>query len=199
MIDEKMNINQRIDEFNKMNKPFYIVAHNNGDYSLCFPIALMPYRYTDLGQYAFNKYAESIGEPAVIKNMYTHGNGYEWEAVFKKFFKDDPRIANIKFDCESGGFFCYAKDLDLIDELGKRFREICNNEEVFTELVCSALAEYSISNDEKERLDDEYNEIFINALKNELLKRGLTLEDEMIEPEVMPNTNEENNCGQKMK
>lgn len=42
-------------------------------------------------------------------------------------------------------------------------------------------------------------EVFINALKNELLKRGITLEDEMIEPEEMPNTNEENNCGQKMK
>lgn len=49
-------------------------------------------------------------------------------------------------------FFCYSKDLDLIDELGKRFREICNKEEVFTELVCSALTEYAMSNHEKERI-----------------------------------------------
>lgn len=60
------------------------------------------------------------GEPAYSKNgLKTHGSGYEWEAAFREAFKDDPNIQRILFDCEAGGFFCYANDLTLLEDFRK--------------------------------------------------------------------------------
>lgn len=55
----------------------------------------------------------SIGESPYSDGFYTHGSGYEWEAAFRQAFEDDPNIDKITFDCESGGFFCWADSLDL--------------------------------------------------------------------------------------
>ncbi len=84
-------------------------------------------------QDAFDAYATEIGEPAYSRNgLKTHGNGYEWEAAFREAFKDDPNLSKILFDCEAGGFFCYADDLSLIEDFGSRFKEICEDTEAFT-------------------------------------------------------------------
>ena len=120
-----MDTKQRIDKFNRETPPFYIVAHDDGQFSLCLPLDLLSDDYYPYCQDAFDAYAVEIGEPAYSKNgLRTHGNGYEWEAAFRQAFRDDPNLKKILFDCEAGGFFCYADDLSLIEYFGSRFREI---------------------------------------------------------------------------
>ena len=132
----------KIEAFNKQNAPFYIVDHEDGEFSLCLPFSLTRGEYANFGQEAFNRYAASIGEDAVNeRGFYTHGDGYEWETVFKKAFEHDPHIGEISFDCEAGGFFCYGQDLDVVADLGHRFRELCMDDEAFAEVVYNALTE----------------------------------------------------------
>jgi len=58
-----MEIKQRIDQFNQENPPFYIVAHDDGEFSLCLPLDLLSDEYRLYGQDAFDAYATEIGEP----------------------------------------------------------------------------------------------------------------------------------------
>lgn len=147
-----MDIKQRIDRFNRENRPFYIVDHDSGEYSLCLALSFLEGEYKNFGQEAFNRYAVEIGDP-VMENgrWFTHGSGHEWKYVFEKAFEDDPNSGKIKYDCEAGGFFCYAESLALIEEFGSRFRAACMDGEKFTELVSTALKEAA----EKERLAAE--------------------------------------------
>ncbi len=135
-----MDIRQSIDKFNHENPPFYIVDHEDGEYSLCLPLDLLSDEYYPYCQDAFDAYAAEIGEPAYSKNgLKTHGSGYEWEAAFREAFKDDPNIGRILFDCEMGGFFCYANDLTLLEDFGSRFRDICEDTEGFTPIVSAGI------------------------------------------------------------
>ena len=136
-----MDISQQIKKFDAENKPFYMVDHGDGEYSLCLPLSSLKGEYNDFGQEAFNQYAIRAGEPITDGRFYTHGDGYEWEYVFAKAFEGEENLKKISFDCEAGGFFCYSRDFDVLAEYGRRFREICMNEQEFTELVCSALSE----------------------------------------------------------
>ena len=95
----------------------------------------------DFGQDAFNAYAKEIGDPITQNGLYTHGNGYEWEAVFRKAFEDDPALASISFDSEAGGFFCNGKDVDAMVSLGTRFRQLVLEPERFKTIVPPALRE----------------------------------------------------------
>ena len=130
-----MNIQERITFFNRSNAPLSIVAHDNGKFSLGLELN------GDYGQSAFNRFAEQIGDPVKQNGLYTHGSGYEWETVFRKAFEDDPRLSQIAFDCEAGGFFCYTNDLTLLMNFGQRFRILCEDQNRFSELVCTALRE----------------------------------------------------------
>lgn len=136
-----MEIEQRIEAFNKKNAPFYIVSHDNSKFSLCLPMCFLPDEYLHFGQKAFNRYSELIGEPICENGLFSHGNGFEWEYIFKKVFENDPHINQIEFDCEMDGFFCNANGLVLLEDFGSRFRNVCMNEKAFTELVCTALLE----------------------------------------------------------
>jgi len=133
-----MTVEQRIRNFDTANEPLYIVAHDDGAFSLCLPLTA---EYKDFCQGAFNRYAEQIGDPIIEEGLYTHGNGYEWELVFRKAFEKEPRIGEIEFDCEAGAFFCMSKDLSLLEEFGGRFRKLCQDTEGFARLVCTALTE----------------------------------------------------------
>ena len=44
-----MTVNEQINEFNKEISPFYIVAHDNGDYSLCLAFSFLEDEYADYG------------------------------------------------------------------------------------------------------------------------------------------------------
>lgn len=131
-----MTENKTIKEFNEANRPFYIVDHENTEYSLCLTFAFLRGELKDYGQEAFNAYAREIGEPVQdSRGFYTHGNGYEWEAAFRKAFEDDPNIGHIKYDSEAGGFFCYSKKLDVLSDFGTRFKAIVDDIEKFTKVV----------------------------------------------------------------
>lgn len=148
-----MKIKQRIDQFNQENPPFYIVNHDDGTFSLCLPLVLLSDEYYPYCQDAFDTYASEIGEPAYSKNgLKTHGNGYEWEAAFREAFKDDPHISKIQFDCEMGGFFCEANDLLLIEDFGRRFKEICEDTEFFTPIVSQGVKTAEAQREKYERL-----------------------------------------------
>ena len=134
-----MDIKQQIEKFDAENKPFYMVDHEDGVYSLCIPLSFLNEEYRDFGQEAFNQYAIRAGEPVTDGRFYTHGDGHEWKYVFEKAFEGEENLKQITFDCEAGGFFCYSRDFDVLAEYGRRFREICMKEKEFTELVCSAL------------------------------------------------------------
>ena len=103
---------------------------------------------------AFNAYAEEIGDPVTEDGQfYTHGNGYEWETVFRKAFADEPNLSKIYFDCEAGGFFCYADSLSLMEDLGSRFKAMIDDTEGFANLVSSALKE--ANQDQNEEITEE--------------------------------------------
>ena len=115
-----MNMKERIERFNHENRPFYIVDHDGGQFSLCLPLDFLDDEFENYGQAAFDAYALEIGEPPINRQGFqTHGNGYEWEAAFCQAFADDPNIDKILFDCESGGFFCYTADLSLLEDFAE--------------------------------------------------------------------------------
>ena len=136
-----MDVRQQIKKFDEENKPFYLVDHENGVYSLCLPLSFLGAEYKDFGQEAFNQYAIRAGESVMDGRFYTHGDGYEWQSVFEKAFEGEENLKQIIFDCEAGGFFCYSRDFEILAEYGRRFCEMCMKEQEFTELVCSALSE----------------------------------------------------------
>lgn len=136
-----MDIRQQIEKFDTENKPFYMVDHKDGVYSLCLPLSSLKGEYSDFGQEAFNQYAIRAGEPITDGRFYTHGDGYEWKYVFEKAFEGEENLKKISFDCEAGGFFCYSNDFEILSEYGRRFRDVCMNEQEFSELVCRALSE----------------------------------------------------------
>lgn len=132
---------QKIEAFNERNEPFYLVDHGD-KVSLCCVFHPTPDSQFSLGQEAFNRYTERIGDPVTDKyGMYTHGNGYEWEAVFRKAFEHDPNIGKVAYDCEAGGFFCYGESVDMMADFGQRFLRIMNDTDSLTELLCQAVPE----------------------------------------------------------
>ena len=58
---------QKIRAFNESNAPFYLVDHTD-EVSLCCVFHPMPDSVFSLGQEAFNRYAERIGDP--VKDEY---------------------------------------------------------------------------------------------------------------------------------
>lgn len=80
--------------------------------------------------------------------MVTDTNG---KAYSKKAFEKTPNISKIRFDCEAGGFFCYSRDLSVLEDLGSQFRKICLDKNGFAELVCTALEEAVIQDEEEKQ------------------------------------------------
>lgn len=100
-----MNTEKQIDNFNNTNAPFYVVAHDDGRFSLCLPIDLLSDEYYQYCQTAFDNYAKEIGDEVCDeRGLKTYGNGYEWDAAFREAFADEPNIERIIFDSEAGGF-----------------------------------------------------------------------------------------------
>lgn len=148
-----METQRRINEFNHENKPFYIVDHEDGLYSLCLPFTFFEDEYAEYCQTAFDNYARSIGDPVDTPlGLKTHGNGYEWEAAFRQTFISDPNIKRVHFDCEAGGFFCMCDDLDIIEDFGIRFKEVCEDTERFTNIIAEGIQKAEEWEKEQEQL-----------------------------------------------
>ena len=119
----------QIRNYGKMNAPFFITDLENGLYSLGMD-------KQDYKRAVFNAYSKSIGEP--IKNkygLYLHGSGYEWEEIFQKAFEGDVRLQEITFDSEAGAFYAYSENSKLLADMGRSFKEICDNDEEFLGLL----------------------------------------------------------------
>ena len=136
----KMTIKEQITAFNAENHPFYIVDHDNGNFSLCLAFSFLKGDLADYGQAAFDAYAREIGQPERDKQGFcTYGSGYEWDAAFKEAFKDDPNISQIHFDSESGSFFCDCTNLSVLMDFGTRFKAIVDDTERFTKIVSDGI------------------------------------------------------------
>ncbi len=119
---------------------FYIVDHDNGNYSLCLAFSFLKDDHADYGQYAFDAYALEIGQPARDKQGFcTYGSGYEWDVAFKEAFKADHNIGQIHFDSENSGFFCYCTNLSALMDFGTRFKAIVEEPEEFTKVVSAGI------------------------------------------------------------
>lgn len=120
-------------------------------------------RYADYCQTAFDRYAKSIGEPTTTPiGLKTHGNGYEWEAAFRQAFRNDPNIGRVLFDCEAGGFFCSCDDLDILEDFGIRFKDVCEDTDRFTEVVTEGIQFHEALEKEQEQL--------MKTVKGQLMK-----------------------------
>jgi len=148
-LQEGKPVEQRIEEFNAANAPFYIMDYGDDRYGLSLPISFLSPPFSNYGQKAFNAYAAQQGEEAKQNGLFTTGNGYDWECVFKKAFENDPLMENMKFDPEAGGFYSYSYDLSTLEQLGSRFKEICESGQAFRDLVCTALTEVEM----KQKMD----------------------------------------------
>lgn len=71
--------------------------------------------------------------------MQTYGYGYEWEEAFRQAFRNDPDIGRVLFDCEEAGFFCACDGLDILDDFGIRFKEICEDTIYFADIIAEEI------------------------------------------------------------
>lgn len=145
-------IKEKIEAFNESHKPFSIMVYDNaryGKYNLGVCLNFLKGEYENYGRNAFNKYAEKTGEPVKEDGLYTHGNGHEWKYVFCYYFAKEEGLAQISFDCEAGGFYCSSDDLDLLIDFGHRFRELCESEQDFEQVVIDALTAKDIEEEIK--------------------------------------------------
>lgn len=149
-----MNATKRIEDFNLANRPFYIVDLENGEYSLCLTLSFLQGDFIDYGQAAFNAYALKNGESiADERGFYNHGDGYEWEAAFRKAFEGDPNIGQISYDCEAGGFYCDSRNLDVLIDFGSRFKALVDDTEKFTQVVFEGIKSEELKRKEFETIE----------------------------------------------
>lgn len=146
---QEKKVKERIEVFNAENEPFYIVDHEDGSYSLC-----LCFLYTD-GDYcqeAFDEYAREQGEKACEESgLKRHGSGYEWEAAFRKAFESEREVQTLTFDSESDGFYCYGWELATLEDLGRRFKALCEDTERFTPVVSAGIKEEESRRAEEKR------------------------------------------------
>ena len=148
-----MQIIERIEAFNKESKPFYIVNHSDGKFSLCLPLDMLPEEYYPYCQEAFDAYAEEIGASKLqLSGGNRFGDGYDWQAAFTQAFAGDPDMEKISFDCEASGFFCGCDDLDMLEQYGAKFREICTDTARFTPIVSQGIRSMEQRMKEQDRL-----------------------------------------------
>lgn len=148
-----MQVIERIEAFNKENKPFYIVNHSDGKFSLCLPLDMLPEEYYPYCQEAFDAYAVETGVSThTLSGGHRFGDGYDWQAAFCQAFAGDPNLEKINFDCEASGFFCACRDFALLEQYGVRFREICTDTARFTSIVSQGIQRMEQQMKEQERL-----------------------------------------------
>ena len=56
------------------------------------------------------------------------------------------------FDCEAGGFFCSCDDLDIIEDFGIRFKDLCEDTAHFTEVIAEGIQYQEAWEKEQEQL-----------------------------------------------
>lgn len=159
-----MNIKSRIEAFNRENQPFNIYDFEDGKYGLSLSIDFSNGPFKGYRQEAFNQYAISVGDPVKKGKLYTHGNGHEWQRVFKKVFEEEKELEEIEFDSEAGGFYCRSENLEVLEKLGQRFKTMCGDKEKFTQIVDEALT--AAYQDEQYHFNNKTLKYYLNEILN---------------------------------
>lgn len=161
-----MQIKERIQAFNEKNSPLYLIDMDGESFHLCMQRDGLSdndyFRVQDL----FDDYAKANGETAKEGNRHRYGGGNDWEAVFREAFKNDPNLSQIDFDCEYSGFYCQCANFDIIEDFGKRFKDIFDNNERLRQCITDGIPA------EKARLAEE--ERLANSLEGYLRKYSHT-------------------------
>ena len=56
------------------------------------------------------------------------------------------------FDCEAGGFFCSCDDLDIIEDFGIRFKDVCEDTDRFSKFIAQGIIKQEKWEREQEQL-----------------------------------------------
>ena len=140
---QEMNQAQKEKEIQTINeqiRPFDIQMHSLGDYYLALRFSFFEGKDAGYGQNAFDAYAAAKGEEPVDEHgCHARGSGYDWDEVFRYALKDTPGFEKLKFNSEAGCFFCDCADLELLKSCAATMKELCADQERFTELVRNAL------------------------------------------------------------
>lgn len=140
-LQQPLSIMDRMKKFNEKNDPFEIIDYENGLFGLLLNVHAEGLNQR-FGQFAFDRFAfECEEEPKTKDGSYTHGNGYEWEAVFKYALQSDPKLPYVTFDSEAGMFCCRSNAFEILEELGNKFKAFCDDKSHFAQLVIQALSE----------------------------------------------------------
>lgn len=147
-----MQIKERIQAFNKNNSPLYLIDMDGESFHLCMQRDGLSdddyFRVQDL----FDDYAKANGETAKEGNRHRYGGGNDWEAVFREAFKSDPNLQQITFDCEYSGFYCECTNFDLIEDFGRRFKEVFDNNKILQRCITDGIPAEKVRLEEEERL-----------------------------------------------
>ena len=65
--------------------------------------------------------------------------GHDWAHVFAEVFQDDPGLQQIHFESEEDRFCVASKNPYLLKRMGYAFKELCENEPAFQEVVDKVL------------------------------------------------------------
>ena len=133
-------IEKEIQSINEQIRPFDIQMHSLGDYYLALRFSFFDRQNAGYGQAAFDAYAEYKGEEPIDEyGCHANGSGYDWDEVFRYVFRDTPGFEKLKFNSEAGCFFCDCADLELLKSCAITMKELCADQERFTEIVRCAL------------------------------------------------------------
>lgn len=132
-------IKERIEKFNSENRPFDIFDFEDGKYGLSLSMDFSNEPNRGYRQEAFDQYALSADVPVKQRGLYTYGSGHDWERVFIKVFEHEKALEEVEFDSEAGGFYCRSNKLEILEELGQRFRAMCEDKEKFKQIVVESL------------------------------------------------------------
>ena len=71
--------------------------------------------------------------------LFHYGTGHDWAHVFAEVFQDDPGLQQIHFESEEDRFCVASKNPYLLKRMGYVFKELCENEPAFQEVVDKVL------------------------------------------------------------
>lgn len=147
-----MQTKERIQAFNETHTPLYLIDMDGESFHLCMQRDGLSdddyFRVQDI----FDDYAKANGETAKEGNRHRYGGGNDWEAVFREAFKNDPNLPQIEFDCEYSGFYCECSNYDIIENFGKRFKEIFDNNDMLRKCITDGIPAEKARLAEEERL-----------------------------------------------
>ncbi len=127
---EALEQRARLEEINRALTPFEFHCEN-GLYTLSLPRLSNARNF----QEAFTRFSFSCDEDG----LFHYGTGHDWAQVFAEVFQNDPGLHQIYFESEEDRFCVASKNPYLLKRMGYAFKELCENEPEFQEVVDKVL------------------------------------------------------------